>query len=135
MKPSHSTQPYRKSTGRQPGLALKAMKRGRTGTGFNPMDVQRQIAKGGNAPRKVHAPVAKPEFAGGGLARRLNRTGNDRDGQIFRTVKGTSKSGVSGEYHVYAGGKRVFVADKGAHAPVVKGSKLAGKARRGRATG
>jgi hypothetical protein len=122
MKPSHRTQPYRKGQARQPGLAMKAMQKGRTGTGHNPMDLQRAIAKGGDAPRKVHSPVGpakgvsrpaapKPSKLGG-LARKLNRTGNARDGGIYREVRGVSKSGERGTYHVYPGDRRVFVADE-----------------------
>ena len=98
---------------------MKAMRKGRTATGFNPADLTRAIAKGGNAPRQMAQPVApakgvaRPQ-AVGGLGKRMNRTSNARAGQTFREVKGTSKAGVAGTYHVYDGGRRVFVADAGA---------------------
>lgn len=41
MRPTRRTQPYRRNTGRQPGLALMAMKRGRDAFGRNPADVKR----------------------------------------------------------------------------------------------
>lgn len=141
MKNSRSTQPYRKGQARQSGLAMKAMQKGATAGGFNPMDVQRKIAKGGNAPRKMLQPVARaltpppskgvartPKAKGPGPFSKFqlhkNTTGNERDGQTFRTVAGTSKSGQKGVYHEYAGGKRVFVA-KGP-----KPKSLANRARR-----
>lgn len=120
--PSRATQPFRKGVARQPGLALKAMKRGRTALGGNPMDVQRAIAKGGNAPRQMAKPVAPPKgkpaaapATKGGFSKftlHKNATGNERDGQAFRTVAGISKGGAKGEYHVYGNGRRVFVASK-----------------------
>lgn len=38
-------QPFHGSTPQQPGMALSAMMAGRTGSGFNPMDVQRAAQK------------------------------------------------------------------------------------------
>jgi hypothetical protein len=134
MKPSRSTQPYKKGGPRQPGLAMKAMQKGRTGTGFNPADITRGIQKGGSAPRAMAQPVAptkgvaKPKVASG-LSARVNRSGNARDGLAFREVKGTSKSGVSGTYHVYPGGKRVFVADEGAKPRQARARSFAKRAR------
>jgi hypothetical protein len=95
------------------------MQKGRTGTGFNPADITRGIQKGGNAPRAMAQPVgpakgvartnAKPKAGLGGLARKLNRTGNARGGGAYREVAGISKAGVKGTYHVYPGDRRVFV--------------------------
>jgi hypothetical protein len=58
MNASRRTQPYRKGQARHAGLAMKAMQKGRTGTGFNPADITRGIQKGGNAPRAMAQPVA-----------------------------------------------------------------------------
>ena len=138
MKPSRATQPYRKGVARQPGLADKAMKRGRTATGFNPSDIMRGMQKGANGARKVLQPVAQaapakgsaaPMPAGGGLATKMNRTSNARAGGIYREVKGTSKSGVPGTFHVYAGGRRVFVADPGAKPRTAAARSFAKRAR------
>lgn len=42
---SRASQPYRKGSSlRLPGMALTAMKRGRTATGFNPKDMERNMA-------------------------------------------------------------------------------------------
>jgi hypothetical protein len=134
MIASRRTQPYRKGQPRHAGLAMKAMQKGRTGTGFNPADITRGIQKGGNAPRAMAQPVAptkgvaKPKLATG-LSARVNRSGNARTGQTFREVKGTSKSGVSGTYHVYPGGKRVFVADEGAKPRQARARSFAKRAR------
>jgi hypothetical protein len=57
MNASRRTQPYRKGQARHAGLAMKAMQKGRTGTGFNPADITRGIQKGGNAPRAMAQPV------------------------------------------------------------------------------
>lgn len=40
MKPTRSTQPYRRGA-RSPGAALTAMLKGRTSAGWNPIDAQR----------------------------------------------------------------------------------------------
>jgi hypothetical protein len=41
---SRASQPYRKGSSlRLPGMALTAMKRGRTATGFNPKDLERNM--------------------------------------------------------------------------------------------
>jgi hypothetical protein len=175
MKNSRSTQPYRKGQARQPGLAMKAMRRGRTATGGSPMDVQRAIAKGGDAPRTMHQPVKTgdaamadaykekaatqrqvsrladraqsvaeigrarkgtrkpkaPAAASGSNANfhkakgptEINRTGNARTDQMFKTVAG--KGGV---WHVYENGRRVFVAKPKPKASINTPG-LAGKAR------
>jgi hypothetical protein len=39
-----------------------------------------------------------------------NTSNNERAGQLFRRVSGKSKNGTPGEFHVYPGGKREFVA-------------------------
>lgn len=39
------TQPYRRGTGRKPGLALSAMLKGRPQVGINPADVTRMAQK------------------------------------------------------------------------------------------
>jgi hypothetical protein len=175
MKNSRATQPYRKGAARQSGLAMKAMQRGRTGTGGNPMDVQRAIAKGGDAPRTMHQPVKMSDAAAAdaykqqastlrresrladraqsvaavGLARKtmrkpkapaaspgsnanfhkakgpaeINRTGNARNDQMFKTVPGRG-----GEWHVYENGRRVFVAKPKPKASI-NSPGLKGKAR------
>jgi hypothetical protein len=42
---SRASQPYRKGSSlRLPGMALTAMKRGRTATAFNPKDLERNMA-------------------------------------------------------------------------------------------
>jgi hypothetical protein len=42
---SRRSQPYRKGSSlRLPGMALTAMKRGRTAAGFNPKDIERDVA-------------------------------------------------------------------------------------------
>jgi len=41
---SRRTQPYRKGP-RQPGQALTAMLKGRTASGFNPKDIERNVQK------------------------------------------------------------------------------------------
>jgi hypothetical protein len=44
MRPSRRTQPYRKGS-RQAGPSLSAMLRGRTGYGYNPMDLHRHMLR------------------------------------------------------------------------------------------
>jgi hypothetical protein len=124
MKSSRATQPYRKGRPRQAGLAFNAMKAGRSAFGQNPVDLTRDAGKAAKrsfqpvGPTKgtkppLSAKAAKPG-AFSAFTLHKNATSNARAGQTFRTVAGTSKSGVEGNYHVYADGTRVFVADKGA---------------------
>jgi hypothetical protein len=81
MNASRRTQPYRKGQPRHAGLAMKAMQRGRTGTGFNPADITRGLQKGANGSRTMHAPVAP---AKGIAAKPAAPSGMSAEAQISR---------------------------------------------------
>lgn len=53
MVSSRRTQPYRKGTGRQAGLALSAMLKGRPQVGLNPADVTRMAQKKARARKRL----------------------------------------------------------------------------------
>lgn len=53
MQPSRRSQPYRKGTGRQPGLALSAMLKGRPQVGINSADVMRMAQKKARARKRL----------------------------------------------------------------------------------
>lgn len=62
---TRQSQPYRKGP-RQPGMALNAMLKGRTSSGFNPKDIERNVAKmkqAGKQPSRPERP-ARPERPG-----------------------------------------------------------------------
>jgi hypothetical protein len=53
VQPTRRSQPYRKHTGRKPGLALSAMLKGRPQVGINPADVTRMAQKKARARKRL----------------------------------------------------------------------------------
>lgn len=58
MRPTRRTQPYRaqqkgRGTAGPPGLARRAMQRGRMVNGYNPADAKRRLARAGRLARKM----------------------------------------------------------------------------------
>lgn len=58
MQATRRTQPYRKGLGRQPGLALSAMLKGRPQVGLNPADVTRMAQKKARARKRLRDQLA-----------------------------------------------------------------------------
>lgn len=76
MRGVQQAQPYRSGQPRQAGESLAAILRGATATGQNPMDQQRQLAKGsgsggqtgaGAAPQPVQGPTLSDSLQAPGL--------------------------------------------------------------------
>lgn len=112
MKPTRRTQPLRKALKqRQQTMALDAAQKGAMVNGYNPQDSKRRLQKPRATINPVTpmptrtgggGPVPKPKVSGTRAPVEVNRTGNARSGQSFRTTVENGR-----EVHVYANGKRV----------------------------